>query len=152
MILLVALIVLVLVAYRLRARPSAKVAGDVDLVTEDPCPEYADEEVWSLGFGSRADFRAAEISSFQEAAHEGRSVSESEWRRYHGLSMRQLTPKIRGTRVRPRMRQRCRSRRAPRRARVTAASKTCAKAASAGPEPPPGCPARRDLLQEGGRP
>jgi hypothetical protein len=99
-----------------------------------------------MGFGSRADFRAAEIRNFLESAHEGRSVSESEWRRYHGLSMRQLTPKIRGTRVRPRMRQRCRSRRAPRRARVAAASKTCAKAGSAGPEPPPRCPARRDLL------
>jgi hypothetical protein len=136
MILLVALIVLVLVAYRLRARPSAKVAGDVDLVTEDPCPEYSDEEVWSLGFGSRADFRAAEISSFQESAHEGRSVSESEWRRYHGLPLHQPTPKTCGTRTRPRMRQRSRSRRAPRRARVSAASRTSAKAGSADPPGP----------------
>jgi hypothetical protein len=102
----------------------------------DAYEEYSDEELWSWGFSSRADFRAAEISSFQESAHEGRSVSESEWRRYHGLPLRQPTPKT-GLRVCPIIRQRSRSRRAPRRVRVSRRARPAS--ASADPEPGPGC-------------
>jgi len=114
MILIVALITVLIVAYRLRAGSSAKLAGDVDLETEDPCPELDDSEIWSMGFASRAEFRDAEIRHFEESAREGRSVSESEWRRYHGLPLQQPTPKT-GLSVRRIMRQCSRSRRAPRR-------------------------------------
>jgi hypothetical protein len=89
-----------------------------------------------MGFGSRADLRDAEIRHFEESAHEDRGVSESEWRRYHGFARTQLAPKIRGTRVRPIMRQRSRSRRAPRRVRVSRRARPAS--ASADPEPGPG--------------
>lgn len=115
----------------------------------DACEEYSDEELWSWGFSSREQFRAAEVRHYEESAHEGRGVSVEEWRRYHGFPLHGGTPKIRGSRVRPRMKQGSRSRRAPRRARPSRRTRPASRA-SGDPAPPPRCPARRDLLHEGG--
>lgn len=150
MTLVVAFVALLIAALRLRARPSTKLAGYM-MEIADFCPEFDDEEIWSMGFASRAEFRVAEIRHFEESAHEDRGVSELEWRQYHGLPLHQPTPKIRGPRTRPAMRQRSRSRRAPRRARASRRARPASRT-SGDPAPPPWCPARRDLLHEGGAP
>jgi hypothetical protein len=137
------------IAYRLRARVPTTLEGDMDVAIDDPGREYSDEELCSWGFGSREKFRAAEVRHFEESAHEGRGVSEDEWRRYHGLSPQPSSTKIRGTRTRPLMRQRSRSRRATRRARVSRRARPASRAA-ADPEPGPG-QAPSELLHEGGR-
>jgi hypothetical protein len=148
MTLVLALLASLVIAYRLRASPSAKAKGDVDVATDNACAEYSEEQVWSWGFASRADLHAAETRHFEESAHEGRSVSREEWRRYHGLPPQPSSTKIRGTGVQPLMGQRSRSRRAPRRARVARRASPASRAA-ADPEPAPG-QAPSDLLHEGG--
>jgi hypothetical protein len=107
----------------------------------DPCNGYSEEEL-----------RAAEIKHGEEFAPEDSSVSEEQWRQYHGISKQQFAPKAHGTpSARPRMKQGSRSRRAPRRARASRRARPASRS-SGDPAPPPGCPARRDLLHEGGDP
>jgi hypothetical protein len=151
MTLVLVVLALIYVACRLRARPSTVLDGG-DLETEDPCPEYADEQLWSWGFATRAQFRAAEVAHFEQSGYADPGVSDQEWRTYHGLPQRQDAPRTRGTtRVRLPLRRASRSRRAPRRARPSRRARPATRAA-ADPDPARACRGLPDLLQEGGRP
>lgn len=153
MTLVLAVLAIVYVGYRLRARPRAKLDSDTTppLETEDPCPEFSDEELWSWGFCSRAAFRTAELKHYAETACEDSGVTEEQWRQYHGLPLHQTAPKGRhARRVRQPMRQASRSRRAPRRARPSRRARPAAPA-SADPDPAPRCLTSRDLHEGGTR-
>jgi len=92
----------------------------------DPCDGYREEEL-----------RAAEIKHGEEFAPEDSSVSEEQWRQYHGFPKQTFAPKAHGTpSARPRMRQGSRSRRAPRRARVSRRGRPALRA-SEDPAPAP---------------
>jgi hypothetical protein len=149
--LLLALLAVLGIAFKRRER-RAKRERDTNppLETEDPCPEFTDEELWSWGFSSRADFRAAELRHYAQTAYDDSGPDD-------GRMMRplrppyQFPPQPRGsTRVRRPVRHASRSRRSPRRARPSRRARSASQA-SADPEPAPGCPASRDL-REGGQP
>src|ERR1700722_7722429 len=112
--LLLAVLALIHVAYRLRARPPAQLEGGVNLDTVDLCLEYSDEELACWGL-SRGQMRALELRHFEESAHDHRGPDD-------GGRMRPLRPPHRfplGRRGTPRvhrpMRRSSYSRRAPRR-------------------------------------
>jgi hypothetical protein len=140
------------VTYRFRARPSAKLEGNTGstLDSADLCLEFSDEELESWGL-SREQMRALELRHYEESAFDDNGPEDARM-------MRPLRPPYRfsmGRRGTPRMHRPMRrspySRRAPRRARPSRRARPATRTAP-DPEPAPACLGLRDLFQEGGRP
>lgn len=149
MMLFLAVLAVLALAYRLRAKPTAKLNGGLDLDTADLCLEYSDEELSSWGL-SREQMRALELKHYDETAYDDSGPDD-------GRTMRPLRPLYQfpmGRRGNPKVRRpvrhACRSRRAPRRARPSRRARPAARA-SADPDPAPRRPLRA-FLHEGGRP